>query len=158
MTSVLLKIMAPITTFLSEEAYAYFKGKTKDSVFLEEYPEIPKSWFNPEIAHRFELALKTRTEVQKKLEELRAAKVIGASLEAYVEIHQEGDSLKALSEIQDLREFLIVSKVSLKSGPAQISVQKSDGEKCDRCWIYSNEIGAQSEFPGICPKCVEALK
>jgi isoleucyl-tRNA synthetase len=158
MTSVLLKIMAPITTFLSEEAYAYFKGKTKDSIFLENYPEIPKSWFNPEIAHRFDLALKTRTEVQKKLEELRAAKIIGASLEAFVEISQEGDSFKALSEIQDLREFLIVSKVSLKLGPAQISARKADGEKCERCWTYSTEIGTQSQLPGICPKCVEALK
>lgn len=157
MTDVLLKIMAPITTFLSEEAYSYFKGKKHESIFLENFPKIPKEWLNPDLALQFEFALKVRSDVQKKLEELRAAKVIGASLEAYVEISAQGETFQALSKVQDLREFLIVSKVSLKNASSLISARKADGEKCERCWTYSTEISTNPKFPGICPKCVEAL-
>lgn len=157
MTSVLLKIMAPITTFLSEEAYGYFKGKTKDSIFLESYPTLPAQWKNETLAKTFETCLKVRSDVQKKLEELRSTKIIGSSLEGYVEISAEGEVLASLQKLQDIREFLIVSKVVLKQGAYEISVKKADGEKCERCWTYSTEIGQQAQLPGVCPKCVEAL-
>lgn len=158
MTSILLKLMAPITTFLSEEAYSYSKDKKFESVFLENYPEVPKNWLNPQLNEKFELCLKVRSDVQKKLEELRTAKTIGASLEAYVEIVADGETYEALASLQDLREFLIVSKVNLKKGATSVHTTQAEGEKCERCWTYSVEIGKDSSFPGICPKCVEALK
>ena len=153
----LLKLMAPITSFLSEEAYGFFKGKSTDSVFLESYPTLPSEWKNPKLAETFEICLKVRSEVQKKLEELRAAKVIGASLEAYVEISADETTYAALQSLQDLREFLIVSKVKLTKGEPLIEVKKADGEKCERCWTYSTEIGKHSTHSTICPKCIEAL-
>ncbi len=158
LTSILLKIMTPITTFLSEEVYGYYKGKSQESVLLEDYPAIPTSWRNEKLAQSFELALKVRSDVQKKLEEMRAQKVIGSSLEASVHVQTEGDSLKALQTVQDLREFFIVSVVALTEGPYTLETKKAEGEKCERCWVYSTEIGKSDQFPGVCPKCVEALK
>ncbi len=156
-TSVLMRLMSPITTFLSEEVYSYFPGQKKESILLEEYPQVPKQWANLEMTQLFEQALKVRSDVQKKLEELRAAKVIGSSLEAHVVIQADGEVLKALKKIQDLREFLIVSVVELKEGSYNLETRKADGEKCERCWVYSTEIGQDARFPGVCPKCVEAL-
>ncbi|MFN8791839.1 MAG: isoleucine--tRNA ligase [Bdellovibrionales bacterium] len=157
MTSILLRIMAPITSFLSEEAYGYFKGKTQESIFLEPYPTLPASWKNEKLAATFELALKARSDVQKKLEELRAAKTIGSSLEAAVRISADGALYESLKGMQDLREFLIVSVVDLQEGPYNLETRKADGEKCERCWVYSTDIGSDSKLPGVCPKCVEAL-
>lgn len=157
MTSMLLKLMAPITSFLSEEAYGFFKGQSNDSVFLESYPSLPKDWKNQNLAETFEICLKIRSDVQKKLEELRATKVIGASLEADVVISADETTYAALHSLQDLREFLIVSKVKLSKGELSIEVKKAEGEKCERCWTYSTEIGKHSTHTTICPKCIEAL-
>jgi hypothetical protein len=38
-----------------------------------------------------------------------------------------------------------------------IGVVDADGEKCDRCWNYSTQVGDNSDHPTICDRCVEAL-
>ena len=157
MISILIKIMTPITTFLAEEVYSYFPGKKLDSVLLEDYPTVPGDWKNPAVADTFEKALRVRSDVQKKLEELRAAKTIGSSLEAHVKLQTDGEVYAALKKVQNLREFFIVSVVDLKEGSYNLETIKADGAKCERCWVYSTEIGQNPTLPGVCPKCVEAL-
>jgi isoleucyl-tRNA synthetase len=156
-TYALIRMMAPILTFLAEETYTYFKDKQFDSVFLEDFPTAKAEWSKPELASLFEKVLSVRGDVQKKLEELRANKTIGASLEASVDIKAEGEVLQALKQVQDLREILIVSKFSLASGGYQVAAQKADGEKCVRCWVYDTKISQDPKTLGVCPKCVEAL-
>ena len=149
--------MAPIVSFLSEEAYSHFKGKTVESIFLLDFPVAPKDWKNEKLALHFDNLLKVRSEVQKSLEELRAQKIIGSSLEATVCIAAEGTVLEDLNKAYDLREFLIVSQVVLKSGPFKIEAGKASGMKCLRCWVYSSDLGKNPQFPEVCPKCTEAL-
>jgi isoleucyl-tRNA synthetase len=157
MTDYLVRMMAPVLSFLAEETYSFMKGSKTESVFLLDFPKAPEIWNNTALNSHYEELLKTRSEVQKVLEPLRAQKIIGASLEAHVEIWAEGETMKALKSCQDLREVLIVSKVLLHDGPFRIDARKADGEKCIRCWTYSAETGKNSKFPGVCPKCVEAL-
>ncbi|WP_415064088.1 isoleucine--tRNA ligase [Bdellovibrio sp.] len=158
MADYLIRMMAPILSFLAEESYGYLKADPKaESVFLLDYPEVPAQWTNPEIAANFEEYLKVRGDVQKVLEGLRTEKVIGSSLEAKVIVHSEGELFKKLQNYADLREFLIVSDVELKNGPYKVEAVKASGEKCVRCWVYSTEISQDPKHPGICPKCVEAL-
>lgn len=157
-TESLIGMMAPILTFLAEETYTYFKKENKhDSIFLEEFPKAHESWFNPSLGAVFTEMLAVRSDVQKKLEELRATKTIGSSLEAAVHITAEGEVLRALNEIADLREMLIVSKVTLTEGAYSVVAGKAPGEKCVRCWVYSEEISKAEKTLGVCPKCVEAL-
>lgn len=158
MTDYLIRLMSPILSFLAEESYSYLKAPQKlDSVFLLDYPEVPAEWLNPKIEADFAEYLKVRSDVQKVLEGLRAEKVIGASLEAQVTITADGELLQKLQAYKDLREFLIVSVVELKSGNYKIEAAKAAGEKCVRCWVYSTEISKAPETLGVCPKCVEAL-
>ncbi len=158
LTDSLIRIMAPILSFLSEESYQYMKQKSAESVFLLDFPTPKPEWKNPEVKNLFTELLRVRTEVQKKLELLRTDKTIGASLEAKVVVTADGDALKSLQSFsKDLREFFIVSEVQLKSGNFSISAEKAEGEKCVRCWIYSTNISKDEKHPGVCPKCVEAL-
>lgn len=159
MADYLIRMMAPILSFLAEESYGYLKTNNRaESVFLLDFPKAPEQWNNKEIAAKFEELLKVRSDVQKVLEGLRSEKVIGASLEAQVTITADGDLLNTLQGYKDLREFLIVSVVELKNGPYKIEAAKAPGEKCVRCWVYSTEITpADHKFPCVCPKCVEAL-
>ncbi len=156
-TSALIRMMAPILTFLAEETYTYFKDKKYDSVFLEDFPKASVAWAKPELAGLFEKVLSVRGDVQKKLEEMRATKIIGSSLEAAVEIKAEGEVHSALKQVHDLREILIVSKFSLAQGGYTVATQKAEGEKCVRCWVYSTNISQAEKTLGVCGKCVEAL-
>lgn len=166
-TESLIKMMAPILSFLAEETYTYFKGKSQDSVFLEDFPVTNRDWHQPQLNSLFEKVLTVRGHVQKKLEELRANKIIGSSLEASVEITADGEVLAALKATDDLREVLIVSKVIVTSANLNkpdhsdtytILATKAEGEKCVRCWVYSINISSLPNTFGICPKCVEALE
>lgn len=152
-----IRMMAPILSFLAEETYSYLKASKKESVFLEDFPIANAKWLKPELSQLFEKVLAVRTDVQKKLEELRAAKTIGASLEAQVTITADADVLAALQKVSDLREILIVSKVTLVQGSYLVTAEKAIGEKCVRCWVYSDQISKVEATLGVCPKCVEAL-
>ncbi|MFZ3230856.1 MAG: isoleucine--tRNA ligase [Pseudobdellovibrio sp.] len=156
-TTNLIRMMAPILSFLAEETYSYLKGEKLESVFLEDFPIANTAWNKPDLAATFEKILAVRSDVQKKLEELRATKIIGSSLEAQLVITAEGDILSALKIAADLREILIVSKLEVSAGTYSIVASKAEGEKCVRCWVYSSEISTHEKTLGVCPKCVEAL-
>jgi isoleucyl-tRNA synthetase len=157
-TTSLITMMAPILSFLAEETYSYLKSSSKkESVFLEDFPLANPTWNKPELAATFEKILAVRGDVQKKLEELRTAKTIGASLEAKVVITAEGDVLQALNKASDLREILIVSDLKVSSGAYSVTATKAEGDKCVRCWVYSTAISTLPATLGVCPKCVDAL-
>lgn len=157
MTEALTGMMAPVLSFLAEEVHGYRKNATAESVFLTDFPKARAEWRDEALARRFETLLEVRGHVQKQLEDLRTRKVIGASLEASVKITSDGETAAALEGFAGLREFLIVSEVNLDKGSFHVHAQKADGEKCVRCWTYSTRLGQDPRFPGVCPKCAEAL-
>ncbi len=155
----LSSLMAPILSFIAEETYEYIPGKKEESIFLTEFPKTNSDWSNDKILKDFEVLLNIRSQVSKNLETLRAEKTIGSSLEAHVKISADDNSLKVLKEYDShLNELFIVSQISLASG-TEISIEsvKAEGEKCVRCWNYSNNLGSHKDWPNVCPKCVEAL-
>ena len=92
---------------------------------------------------------------------MRKNKQIGSSLEARVVLNIPRDflvQLKCKPEdlLDDLRELFIVSQVELKAidkGKWEVEVKKTNGEKCDRCWNYSEELNNQR----ICLKCINNI-
>lgn len=165
LTDYLIRMMAPVLSFLAEETYSHFKKPNKqESVMLEDFPVAKEEWNRPEILNDFEAVLNVRKDVQKSLEEMRTNKVIGSSLEAKVNINADGETYNLLSRFDVpkgqgsvLRELLIVSEVHLSLGSYKVETLKADGKKCVRCWIYSEELGKSANHPDLCPKCVEAL-
>jgi isoleucyl-tRNA synthetase len=160
LTHNLIRIMAPITSFLSEECYSHFTAQAKESVFLEDYPSRPPAqWVNKEIHGLFESLFDLRQLVSKQLEEARANKMIGSSLEAKVTLQvpeKLHSQLMQLNEIQQ-REFFIVSQLEIQTGPQiHVQVHKAEGEKCPRCWNYATLVDTDGYGP-LCPKCNGAL-
>ena len=71
---------------------------------------------------------------------------------------REEEVMSVLEKYQkQLPEYFIVSQVELKPGEFSVKVDKAEGNKCDRCWIYSQELGQNEAHPSVCPKCTEAL-
>lgn len=155
----LTSLMAPILTFLAEETHEYLPGRTAESVLLTDFPTAEPQWHQPDLSMEFERLLEIRAQAAKAIEELRRNKTVGSSLDAQIEITAGEKDLKLLEAYRDhLREFFIVSKVSVRAGSdLQIDASHAPGTKCERCWYYDPDTGKNPDFPGMCPKCVEAL-
>ena len=125
---------------------------------MAEFPSVSGAR-DEKLAARWEKLFPVRDEVLKSLEEARAAKLIGSSLEAKVILAATGETLDLLrTYADDLRFIFIVSQVELTEGEAlSIKVEKAEGEKCERCWNYSLLVGANVRYPAACERCAEAL-
>ena len=110
-----------------------------------------------------------RDAVKKALEEKRTAKIIGSSLDATVILYCTGHVYDFIKDVLDyLPTVFLVSNVKLEnSGTGEydfeklgisIDVVKSNGDKCERCWTYSNSVGKDSEHPTLCDRCVDVVK
>jgi isoleucyl-tRNA synthetase len=134
------------------------------SVHLSNFPVVLPHGRDEELAARWAQVFEVREVALRALEEARAAKVIGSSLEARVEVKLKDPLFTTLSKYQEeLRYVFIVSKVGVvktddAASPA-ISVQvfRADGKKCDRCWNYSGRVGEFNRYPTVCERCIEAL-
>jgi isoleucyl-tRNA synthetase len=154
----LVRIMAPVTSFLAEEVYSYLPGEKAESVFLNDFPKPNPAWDNEALARDIGALFEVRADVSKALEELRQSKIIGSGLDAQVVITADGEKAEVLKRHAGLlSEFFIVSQVSVKMGGYNVEAKKADGEKCERCWYYSTELGTNPQLPTVCPKCTKAL-
>ncbi|XOV78887.1 MAG: isoleucine--tRNA ligase [Aestuariibacter sp.] len=167
----LVRWMAPITSFTAQEIWQAMPGDREEFVFTDNwYTGFDALQLNPEFGDDYwQHILKVKTEVNKVLEQARRDKTLGGSLEASVTIHTSGDNLKMLSALQnELRFVLITSKANVEealSAPAGavetdveglwVTLQKSPGDKCVRCWHYREDVGADEHHPEICSRCID---
>lgn len=170
----LVRLMAPILTFTAEEIWTSYPGIDNDtpSVHLAGFPQPLQEARISEIQlAEWELRLALRQEVSKALEQARALKIIGSSLEAKVTIEAPNKIINALSCMEDPQGFFIVSELELTpvngaqladdadvSKQVKIGVTHAAGTKCPRCWMWSTGIGSDPVHPDVCPRCARVLK
>ncbi|MBU5611414.1 isoleucine--tRNA ligase [Geomonas azotofigens] len=167
----LVRMVAPVLSFTAEEVWAEMPGTRETSVHLALFPALTPEVKDDALAVRWEKIIKIRSEVSKALELARVKKVIGHSLDAAVAIKASGETEALLKDYADqLAEIFIVSKAGLAgevSGEVyvaegvdglEVGVSAAPGEKCERCWCYSEKLGEDAGHPGICPKCLAAVK
>ena len=109
---VLLKWFAPILSFTTEEIYSLV-NKNGKSIHLEKFPSIPENWKNSNLETKWLELIKIRDICNISIEEKRASKVIGSSLEANLVIKLE-DKLIDLTKDVDFSELCITSNAVLK--------------------------------------------
>lgn len=162
----LVKLLAPILTFTTEEAYAYFQNDTEvapKSIHLEEWPSDALSWKNAKIASEVEDIFKVRSMVNEKLEVARQAKLLGQSLDAQVIISGPSSNslFKLLKKYESLLpEFFIVSQVRLNEATGdelQVLIKPAEGVRCPRSWRWVPSLVYVENFGEVSPRCREAL-
>ncbi len=154
----LVRLVAPVLSFTSSEAWAHLPVRSADSVFLAGLPKRARPADAEALEARYAKLFEVRAAVQGKLEEGRQAKLIGSGLEAKVTVRAEGETHRLLAEAGDeLPALLIVSRVELAEGPLDVKVERAPGVKCERCWIYRDDVGADAKHPTVCAKCADAL-
>jgi isoleucyl-tRNA synthetase len=187
---VLVRLMVPVTPHLAEDIWQHIPEKIKafnesaSSVLLTDFPSPVASTDAAEDAALEKYCtdlISVRPTVLKALEQARAAKKIGSSLEAQVIIEVENKEIGAqLSRLgAELPAFFITSQAStepnghhlngggsghpevlsqLDENGIKVTVLKAHGQKCARCWKYSTKIGLDADFVDLCDVCSAALK
>jgi len=88
------------------------------------------------------------------------AEVIGNSLDARATL-SVGRELAAFVDANkaELAELLIVSQVDVRAGGAtlEVTVAPARGERCARCWCYTEARGSDARHPELCPKRTGAV-
>jgi isoleucyl-tRNA synthetase len=171
----LLRDMAPILSFTAEEIHNNLPDALKpgaSTVFGLGLPEAEPPMEEQE--KRFwDLLLTLRGEVSKAVEPVRREGTVGHSLDCRVTLYADEDLMTRLQHAEStLPELCIVSQMELESlqrapegayrseeieGLA-VEVEPAAGEKCPRCWHYSQGIGANEDHPEVCPRCADVMR
>ena len=136
----LLKWFAPILSFTTEEIHQLVSKKTK-SIHLEKFLKFPNSFENHELFKKWIKLLKVRDICNLSIEEKRASKEIGSSLEAKLKLKIDKEHRKLLEGI-DLAELCITSSVEIENDNSEniiVQTSKAEGNKCPVCWKISKE-------------------
>ena len=133
----LLKWFAPILTFTTEEIYKII-NKNGKSIHLENFPNIPEKWKNKLLEDKWLELLKIRDICNISIENKRAEKIIGSSLEASITLKLNNDLFKEFKNF-DFEEILITSSVEVINDnnlteKIDVVTQKAKGKKCPVCW------------------------
>jgi len=157
----LLLLLSPVLSFTAEEAWKYWAEKRpaeNPSVFLTDLPEAEGLWEDPDLGTRWGKILGLREMVLKSLEEARAAKKIGSSLQAKAVLRGGEDLLDGLRV--NWPEIFLTSQAEIASweGELRVEIHPAEGFKCPRCWRYQKDIGFSTAYPELCGRCAKVLE
>jgi isoleucyl-tRNA synthetase len=111
-------------------------------------------------ANDFDRLLALREQVSRTLEPMRAAREIGAALEAEIALRAGAADADWLQRFADELRFLFISgDVDVQGADdavgIEVSATPSTKPKCVRCWQYQASVGIAPSHPGLCARCVE---
>ncbi len=154
-THAMLRWMAPFLSFTAEEAWATFGDSA--SIFVETYAEFD----TPDAALLAKWArIRTIRELaNKEIEAVRGAGGVGSSLQAELTITAPPEDHALLASLgDDLKFVFITSAATLKPGAElAVEVMPSSAAKCERCWHWRADVGADAAHPTICGRCMDNL-
>jgi len=161
----LVRVLAPIMSFTMEEIWPHL-GQT-GSVHTAYFPEAADltAGIGAEARKRVEnwaRLVALRDSVLKSLDTARQEKLIGAPLEARVRLAADAELHPLLAEyVNELPGLFIVSQVELSNNTADgldVKIERALGEKCERCWKYTEDVGSAPELPTVCAACAAAVR
>ncbi len=170
----LVRAVAPLLCFTAEEVWTHLRSSAgrEKSVHLAQFVSGAKLREGIPQQHLKRLEnwprlIEVRNEVLKALEAARRDKFIGTPLEAKVVLSADGDLGPLLGAYRsELPALFIVSQVELgENGKGDktesgltVRVEKAAGQKCARCWNYSERVGEDARYPTVCERCSAALE
>ncbi len=144
----LLKWFAPILSFTTEEIYRLIFKDSK-SVHLEKFLNFPNNFENEKLYQKWLELIKIRNICNISIEEKRANKEIGSSLEADLNIHLD-KKLEEITKNIDFSELCITSKAEIsfkENSETSAQTTKANGTKCTLCWKISEKACYRSHCP-----------
>ena len=150
-THAMLRLMAPFLSFTAEEAWQTFGNS--ESIFMETFSDLGSP--NEALLAKWARIREIRDQVNKDIETLRADGKVGASLQASVTLQAGPEDHALMASLKDDLKFVfITSQLILEPGPELVAkVSVSEDIKCERCWHYAPDVGANPAHPTLCARC-----
>ncbi|RAV19821.1 isoleucine--tRNA ligase [Paenibacillus contaminans] len=167
--TVITKLIAPILPHTADEVWKHIPGVTEASVQLADMPDADTSIYDELLERKWNQFLEVKNEVNKALEDARNRKVIGNALGAKLDLYPNEETAGLLARFEALDQLFIVSAVQAHpAGTAapeeamqlkglSVAVSVAEGEKCERCWIVTPEVGSSDVHPTLCKRCSDAV-
>src|SRR6266446_3418942 len=180
MLTALARLLAPILTFTADEVWSYIPGRGKpESVHLVTFPDERGEWIDDRLGAEWERLLEVRGEVSRALEAARKQGRIGKGVDAVVYVtsapEEQWRPLLAGKGESLLATLFNVSAVRLAERPPQgagttydsqdipglglvvVPAQALGWKKCERCWTWSANVGADPRHPTLCERCLPVV-
>jgi isoleucyl-tRNA synthetase len=167
-THSLTRLLAPILSFTAQEVWEVL-DRGEATVFEQTWYDHAQPADADALRERWQRLRTLRSDVLKQLEALRVEGKIGSSLAGEVALHADGEAAEFLKSFDDdLRFVFITSQARVLDGGAhdasdtvlpgvKLAVAASPHAKCERCWHYRADVGADPEHPEICARCTANL-
>jgi isoleucyl-tRNA synthetase len=166
----LVRWLAPIICYTADEAWLARHGDVPGvTIHLETFATVPEAWLDTALGERWETLRNIRRVATGALELERAAKRIGSSLQAAIDLYVPAETADLLRSV-DLAELCITSAgnvtVALPPGNAftlpdvpgiGVVVRDAPGNKCERCWRVLPEVGSVAGHSDLCCRCAEVV-
>ena len=158
------RMFAPILAFTCDEVWLAMPHRAADDARNVLFNEMVQPYaayaLSQEEMGRWARIAALRTAVNGALEQARADKTIGKSLEAEVDLTVTAeDAFLTEMDADALADTLIVSQVRVDVGAAQaVAVRPASGAKCLRCWKVLPTVGSDAQHPDLCPRCAAVVK
>lgn len=169
----LTRLISPILPFTSQEIWENMNHLEKDnteSIYLNDLNNHYNINFDSTVARDLSKIYSIAKEVQKAMELKREKKLIGSSLECKVLIYctDISDFEMLINWVDDLNYIFISSQVNISLSQdgeyksnikgISITIQKADGDKCERCWVYTDNIIKLENSSMLCSRCNNVLQ
>ncbi len=166
----LVRWLAPVICYTADEIWQYLPGDRSESVFLQTWYQGLFPLPEDDVLNRsfWDKIIALRETVSKELEKARTAGIIGASLNAEVDLYCDESWQVLLQSLGDeLRFVLIVSDACVFDMSCcddgrpenieglKINVRASEHNKCVRCWHQREDVGQHEAHPELCGRCME---
>ena len=158
LTHAMLRWMAPFLSFTAEEAWALFAPGASPSIFTQTYVDA-SAWHDAALVAKWTRIRAIRDLVNKDIEAVRAEGRVGSSLQADITISAPPDEHALLASLgDDLKFVTITSQARLVAAEVLACiVTPSRATKCERCWHWRDDVGADPAHPTICGRCTGNL-
>lgn len=168
-------MLVPVLAFTTEEVWQFMPHRSThdtDSVQMNDMPLISDKYIDAKLEEKWDRILDIRSDLSKALELARASKLIGSSLNAKLTVYVDDKNYDFIKSFEDdALTIFIVSGFELKKAseaPAdafvgevvpglKVVVSQAPGEKCERCWMYTESVGKDEKHSTLCSRCAEVI-
>lgn len=170
----LVRWIAPITSFTAQEIWQAMPGERDEFVFTGDwYQGLETIEANSELNNEYwQQILAVKTEVNRALEQARRDKTIGSSLEATVTLYASDELVQKIAKLEDELRFVLLTSLAdvkpISEAPDNViktemdnlalTLGKAPGTKCERCWHYREDVGANDKYEDLCIRCVDNVE
>jgi len=168
----MVRWLAPILSFTAEEVWGYLPGERRESVFHDTWHPLPQVAAD---GVDWDSLLALRGDVTRELEKLRDAGLIGAPLDARVDVYCGEEEIVRFGALgAELRFLFITSEAQVHAArtppdgavPATnagrsgvwVLARPTDDPKCVRCWQRRPDVGSHTRHPKLCGRCVSNIE